>query len=73
MLSSVRKSNRAIKVNIEIMRAFVKLRKILVSNAELARKLVLLENSYDTRFRAVFEAIHSLMATPSPKKRKIGF
>jgi hypothetical protein len=74
MLSSVLHSERAIQVNIEIMRAFVRLRQMLVSNAELARKLNALENKYDVRFKAVFEAIHELM-TPSEykKKRPIGF
>ena len=74
MLSSVLRSERAIQVNIEIMRAFVRLRQMLASNAELARKLNALENKYDVRFKAVFDAIHELM-TPaeSKKKRPIGF
>jgi hypothetical protein len=73
MLSSVLNSDRAIKVNIEIMRAFVNLRKLLASNVELARKLESLEKKYDTQFRVVFDAIRSLMTPPEPKKRKIGF
>ncbi len=74
MLSSVLHSERAIQVNIEIMRAFVRLRQMLAGNAELSRKLAALEKKYDTRFKAVFEAIHELMAPPEPKKKRpIGF
>ena len=74
MLSSVLRSERAIQVNIEIMRAFVRLRQMLSSNAELAGKLNALEKKYDIRFKAVFEAIHELMAPTEPKmKRPIGF
>ncbi len=73
MLSSVLKSDRAVQVNIEIMRTFVKLRKMLVSNAQLARKLKALEKKYDKQFKVVFEAIYSLMEAPEKKKQKIGF
>jgi phage regulator Rha-like protein len=73
MLSSVLKSARAVKVNIEIMRAFVRLRKILASHAELARKLEELEKKYDSQFRVVFEAIRQLMAAPEKPPEKIGF
>lgn len=73
MLSSVLKSPRAIAVNIEIMRAFVRLRRLIASNKELARRLDELEASTDTRFRQVFEAIRQLMASPEPPKRPIGF
>lgn len=74
MLSSVLHSERAIQVNIEIMRAFVRLRQLLSTNAELSRKLTALEKKYDIRFKAVFEAIHDLMApAESKKKRPIGF
>lgn len=74
MLSSVLHSERAIQVNIEIMRAFVRLRQMLATNAELSRKLVALEKKYDARFKAVFEAIHDLMNPPeNKKKRPIGF
>jgi hypothetical protein len=73
MLSSILKSRRAVQVNIEIMRTFVRLRRILASNADLARKLDELENKYDAQFRVVFEAIRQLMASPEPKKRPIGF
>ncbi|MGH7846618.1 MAG: hypothetical protein ACREQW_15830 [Candidatus Binatia bacterium] len=63
------KSPRAIQVNIEIMRAFVRLRQMLTSNAQLARKLAELEKKYDAQFKA----IRQLMAPPEPKKKKIGF
>ncbi len=73
MLSSVLRSHRAIQVNIEIMRAFIRLRQMLASNAELARKLDALETKYDAQFKQVFEAIRQLMAPPEPKRRPIGF
>jgi len=74
MLSGVLRSKRAVLVNIEIMRAFVRLRRLLASHKELARKLDSLEKKYDKQFAAVFEAIRQLMA-PSipPKDRQIGF
>ena len=74
MLSSVLRSDRAIHVNIEIMRAFVRLRQMLASNTELARKLAALESKYDAQFKIVFDAIRELMAPPHPKKKRpIGF
>ena len=74
MLSSVLRSARAVQVNIAIMRAFVRLREMLLSNAQLARKLVELERKYDTQFKVVFDAIRELMVPPDvPKKRRIGF
>jgi len=73
MLSSILKSDRAIEVNIEIMRAFARLRKMLSSHVDLARKLVDLEKKYDAQFRVVFEAIRALMAEPEKSERKIGF
>ena len=74
MLSSVLHSDRAVHVNIEIMRVFVRLRQMLASNAGLARKLVALEKKYDAQFRVVFDAIRELMIPPEPKKKRpIGF
>ena len=74
MLSSVLRSPRAIQVNIAIMRAFVRLREMLLSNAGLARKLADLERKYDSQFKAVFDAIRQLMAPPPvPPKPEIGF
>lgn len=73
MLSSVLNSTRAVEVNIEIMRAFVRLRQMLASNAELSRRLDELESKYNRQFKAVFDAIRNLM-TPAPgDHKKIGF
>jgi hypothetical protein len=74
MLSSVLRSPRAVQVNIAIMRAFVRLREMLMSNADLARKLLALENKYDAHFKIVFDAIRELMeGPPPPEKPRIGF
>lgn len=73
MLSSVLNSPKAIQVNIQIMRTFVKLRQLMASNAELAAKINELEKKYDGQFAVVFEAIRELVAVPTPKTRKIGF
>jgi hypothetical protein len=73
MLSSVLNSERAILVNIEIMRAFVKLRQMLASNAELSRRLDELESKYDKQFKVVFDAIRQLMARPARDRKEIGF
>ena len=73
MLSSVLRSPRAVKVNIEIMRAFVRIRQWLATNAELAHKLAELEKKYDTQFKIVFDAIRELMRPPAPPKKHIGF
>src|SRR5262245_41472825 len=74
MLSSVLNSERAIEVNSAIMRAFVRLRALLATHADLARRLDELEQKYDQQFRAVFEAIRELMAPePVPPSRRIGF
>ena len=73
MLSTVLNSKRAIEVNILIMRAFVKLREMIASNKELAKKLDELEKKYDAQFKVVFDAIRQLMTPPTKKQRKIGF
>jgi ORF6N domain len=73
MLSSVLRSKRAISVNVEIMRAFVRLRQLLATHADLARKLEGLEKKYDAQFKAVFDAIRELMKPPLPERREIGF
>ena len=74
MLSSVLNSDRAIDVNIEIMRAFVRFREILSTHKELARKLAELEQKYDSQFAVVFKAIRRLMAPPAARpKGRIGF
>ena len=72
MLSTVLNSDRAIEVNIAIMRAFVRLRKVLVLDKEFENRIVQLERKYDGRFKIVFEAVRELMSTrPVPRKRII--
>jgi hypothetical protein len=73
MLSSVLNSDRAIQVNIQIMRAFIELRRMLSTHEELKRRLEEIERKYDEQFSAVFEAIKELLATEADPKRKIGF
>jgi ORF6N domain len=74
MLSSVLRSERAVQVNVEIMRAFVRLRGLIGHNRELARRLDDLESRYDRQFKVVFDAIRELMTPPAPAtKRRIGF
>ncbi len=74
MLSSFLHSKRAVQVNIEIMRAFVRLRRMLGSHAELAHMLAALERKYDRQFTVVFDAIREIMSPHEPpKKRQIGF
>jgi hypothetical protein len=73
MLSSVLRGSRAAQVNIEIMRAFIRLRHMLRANADLASKLTDLETKYDAQFRVVFDAIRGLMEPPSKPGRRIGF
>ena len=73
MLSSVLSSDRAVLVNVEIMRAFVKLRRMLASNVELSRRFDDLESKYDRKFKIVFDAIRQLMSPPLPGRKQIGF
>ena len=74
MLSSVLRSQRAVLVNVEIMRAFVRLRQMLATNANLERRLNELERKYDSQFKVVFDAIRQLMASPEKQpKRKSAF
>jgi len=73
MLSGILRSGRAIRVNIEIMRAFVRLRQMLATNTELARKLNEIEKKYDQQFKIVFDAIRELMTPPPTKSKPIGF
>lgn len=69
MLSSVLRSHRAVLVNVEIMRAFVRLRQMLETHVDLAHRLDALEKKYDSQFKVVFEAIRELMAPPEPGRR----
>jgi len=73
MLSSVLNSHQAIQVNIEIMRTFVRLRKVLSTHVGLSRKLTALENKYDEQFKVVFDAIRALMAPSEKPRKQIGF
>lgn len=74
MLSGVLNSDKAIQTNVEIMRTFVRLRKLLISNSDLAEKLKALEGKYDKQFKLVFDAIREIMTpTQPPAKRRIGF
>ena len=74
MLSSVLRSERAVQVNIQIMRTFVSLREMLAENETLSRKLAALERKYDRQLKAVFDAIRELMTPAAPKpRRRIGF
>ena len=73
MLSSVLRSKRAIRVNIQVMRTFVRLRHLIATHEELSRKLDALERRYDGRFRVVFEAIRQLMEPPPESNERIGF
>jgi ORF6N domain len=73
MLSSVLRSERAVQVNIAIMRAFVKLREMLASHRDLARRLDEMENKYDVQFKVVFDAIREMMSGHAKPRRRIGF
>lgn len=73
MLSSVLRSQRAVEVNIAIMRTFVQLRRLMDSNRDLARKIDALEKKYDEQFADVFAAIKQLVAEPAPTRKRIGF
>jgi len=73
MLSSVLRSPQAVAVNVAIMRAFIRLRKLALSVEELSRKIDDLENRYDDQFRAILEALRHLLSQPDPPRRQIGF
>ena len=73
MLANVLNSERAAQTSVQVVRAFVRLRQMLASNAELARKLETMEKKYDAQFKVVFDAIRQLMSPPEPKRREIGF
>jgi phage regulator Rha-like protein len=73
MAANVLNSERAVQASVQVVRAFVKLRSMLASNAELARKLAELESKYDRQFKTVFEAIRQLMTPPVKKDKQIGF
>ena len=73
MLANVFKSDAAVSVSIQVVRAFIRFRQIMVSNAELSKKLDALEKKYDVQFKAVFDAIRKMMVPLEKKQRRIGF
>ena len=73
MLATILNSPIAVQASIQVVRAFVRLRQMLASNADLARKLDTLERKYDAQFKVVFDAIRQLMTPPEPKRQQIGF
>jgi hypothetical protein len=73
MAANVLNSQEAISASVMVVRAFLRLREMLASNAELARKLNTLEKKYDTQFKAVFDAIRHLISPPAQKRKRIGF
>jgi hypothetical protein len=73
MLASVLSSRAAVETSIQVVRAFVQLRGVLVAHADLARKLAVMEAKHDKQFGVVFEAIRELMAPPAPPRKRIGF
>ena len=73
MLSSVLRSKRAVQVNIEVMRVFVKLRRMLLTHEDLKKKIEAMEENYDKQFRIVLEAIKHLLEGKDKPKRRIGF
>ncbi|MCH7681644.1 hypothetical protein IID10_20150, partial [candidate division KSB1 bacterium] len=73
MLSSVLRSERAVQVNVQIMRAFVRMRQLLASHRGLMEKILAMEKKYDKQFKIVFEAIYRLMEEEEKPKRQIGF
>jgi ORF6N domain len=73
MLANILNSERAAQTSVQVVRAFVRLRQMLASNAELARQLEALERKYDQQFKVVFDVIRRLMSPPEPKRREIGF
>jgi hypothetical protein len=73
MLANILNSERAAQTSVQVVRAFIRLRQMLASNADLARKLAALEKTYDAQFKVVFGAIRQLMASDPLKRREIGF
>ena len=73
MLSSILRSPRAVAVNIEIMRAFVRMRRMAIEHVDIVRRIDRLERKYDSRFRMVFDALRRMMTPPDPPRRRIGF
>lgn len=73
MAANILNSERAVQTSVAVVRAFVRLRQMIASNTELARKLAELEKKYDAQFKVVFDAIRQLMSPPDLKRKQIGF
>ena len=73
MAANVLNSKRAVQASVQVVRAFIRLRQMLTSNAELAHKLGEMERQYDAQFKVVFDAIRQLMTPPPPQRKQIGF
>ena len=73
MAANVLNSERAVQASVQVVRAFVQLRQMLLSNTELSRRLDQLEKKYDRQFKVVFDAIRQLMTPPVPQRKQIGF
>jgi len=73
MLASILNTETAVQASVQVVRAFVKLRKLLISNEQLSQELIQLEKRYDKHFNFVFKTLKQLIDQPEPKKREIGF
>jgi hypothetical protein len=73
MAANVLNSERAVQASVQVVRAFVRLRQMLISNTDLARRLEALESKYDRQFKVVFDAIRQLMSPPPSRRKQIGF
>ena len=73
MAANILNSPRAVAASLQVVRAFIKLRTMIISNAELSKKVDALEKKYDRQFKVVFDAIRQLMIPPEPKRKSIGF
>jgi hypothetical protein len=73
MLANVLNSERAVRVSVQVVRAFIRLREASGAHADLARKLVEMEKKYDAQFKVVLDALHQLMAPTAPSRKQIGF
>ncbi len=73
MLANVLNSPAAVRASVQVVRAFVRLREMLIAHKDLARRLDALERQYDAQFKTVFDAIRGLMSPPRPPRRRIGF
>lgn len=73
MLANVLKSKTAVEASIQVVRAFIRLRELAITHADLSRRIDRMEENYDSKFKIVFDAIRKLIAPPEKERRKIGF